>query len=980
MVSLAGELGRMYQSSVHEKICMARQRLDRLFTALAPMQNLSPEFVRQTQEEVADILGTVACLADKNCLTQNSCGYGCPVRRGLESAGRIDGSSEKIADTRDERWVRISQIQQMAKGLGDAVIIADEKGSIVSLNAAAQTMTGWPQDQAIGHSIEEVFRLFDETTGREYECSIDSIITSDTVTGLKDYGILLSRDGKKYVIACSGIPVRDDSGSMLRVVLIFRDVTEKAQLEDELFSQREDYQTIFNIVPQRIWYFDEKGTILRVNDYALRYLGMTREQVVGKTVYDLFPAHAQWLISSHREVISTGKPKWNETERILLPNGQWRWIRLDRMPFKNKEGQIQGVIVLVEDITEKKQSEDALRESQRALSTLMSNLPGMAYRCLNDENFTAVFASEGSLKLTGYQPSDLIQNRKITFVSLIHPDDREWVIRYIRSAVDQKTSFQCTYRIITASGKEKSVLEQGCGVYRSDGSIEALEGFITDVTDRMQALEALHASENFLRSIFASMADAIFCLDISGRFVFCNIPSDKRSILPSVNLIGKTPGDIFSPEIAKFFQDGLERNRAHEVVSGDSLLEIGQSHVWLSSKISPIFLDGEFRGSVAVVRDISKRKNMEHALRESEERYRSFVESFHGIAFRSDEQFKLTFIHGKVEQITGYTSREFMRGLVVWDYILHPDDSPKILPKVENFIRGDLSIFDQEYRIIRKDAQVRYVREIIHRLTNSATNETYFQGVVYDITEKKLVEAELNEYRDKMIRTEHLVSLGTLGSAIAHQLNQPLTAIRLFLQQSMRCLDKNTGIQNVRERIQDSLTEINNASNIISRFLQYTHLTPDDMTQKISLASIANKIVTIMADRARKAKMTLRVVGLDTMPELEAVEGEIEQIFFILVQNAIQAADAKKNSQLEISARLVDGQVELKFADTGCGISPENQRKLFQPFFTTKTEGQGTGLGLCILNRIVTRYGGKVSVESQLGIGTTFWVVLPVHS
>jgi signal transduction histidine kinase len=195
----------------------------------------------------------------------------------------------------------------------------------------------------------------------------------------------------------------------------------------------------------------------------------------------------------------------------------------------------------------------------------------------------------------------------------------------------------------------------------------------------------------------------------------------------------------------------------------------------------------------------------------------------------------------------------------------------------------------------------------------------------------------------------------------------------------VRALDKNAPAEVVQEKIKDSLTEISNATTMISRFLHYTHLQPDAMRQKISLAQVANRIVTIMSDSARCAKITLTLKGLDPLPEIEGSEGEVEQIFFILIQNAIQAAKVQRPSQLEISGNLQDNLITLKFADTCSGIAPKNLPKVFEPFFTTKPDGQGTGLGLCILNRIVTRYGGKVNVQSQLGSGTTFWVTLPVQ-
>jgi PAS domain S-box-containing protein len=121
----------------------------------------------------------------------------------------------------------------------------------------------------------------------------------------------------------------------------------------------------------------------------------------------------------------------------------------------------------------------------------MSNLPGMAYRCKHDKDFTLEFASDGCSELTGYKPADFAEKRIISFAELIHHDDRDKVWDDVQSAVREKRSFQLTYRITTATGNEKWVWEQGNGVFSSDGTLEALEGFICDITARKRAEEEI---------------------------------------------------------------------------------------------------------------------------------------------------------------------------------------------------------------------------------------------------------------------------------------------------------------------------------------------------------------------------------------------------------------------------------------------------------------------------------------------------------
>jgi PAS domain S-box-containing protein len=149
------------------------------------------------------------------------------------------------------------------------------------------------------------------------------------------------------------------------------------------------------------------------------------------------------------------------------------------------------IFFLVVSMAQRRKSEAAHLESERRLSTLMGNLPGIAYRCLNDSSWTMKFMSEGCLPLTGYRPSDFIDNRHQSFNDLIHPDDRRMVWDRVQEGIDTRKPFKARYRIHTAEGEEKWVSEQGVGVFSEADTLVALEGFIIDVTDLVRAEEGL---------------------------------------------------------------------------------------------------------------------------------------------------------------------------------------------------------------------------------------------------------------------------------------------------------------------------------------------------------------------------------------------------------------------------------------------------------------------------------------------------------
>ncbi|AFZ20461.1 PAS domain S-box protein [Allocoleopsis franciscana] len=203
--------------------------------------------------------------------------------------------------------------------------------------------------------------------------------------------------------------------------------------------------------------------------------------------FALVPSNPHSLVKSRYEI------------KILTKTGKARWLDVTTrtIDFQGKA----AVLASAFDITRHKQAEEALSESQRTLSTLMKNLPGMAYRCRHDWDWTMEFVSEGCLSLTGYHPIDLIENRTISLNTIIHPDDRDRVRYEVQSALQQNQHYQIEYRITTATGEQKWVWEQGHGILSGTGEWLALEGFITDITRRKRAIEELQLLQSLTQSI-----------------------------------------------------------------------------------------------------------------------------------------------------------------------------------------------------------------------------------------------------------------------------------------------------------------------------------------------------------------------------------------------------------------------------------------------------------------------------------------------
>jgi C4-dicarboxylate-specific signal transduction histidine kinase len=250
---------------------------------------------------------------------------------------------------------------------------------------------------------------------------------------------------------------------------------------------------------------------------------------------------------------------------------------------------------------------------------------------------------------------------------------------------------------------------------------------------------------------------------------------------------------------------------------------------------------------------------------------------------------------------------------------------------------------------------------------------------VRDITESKQREKELNLYREKIVRTEQLASMEALSATVVHELTQPLIVIRLSIESALAKLKATSSSGAATKKLNTCLTEISNTTSIVERFHHYARKSIERTVKEVDLKAVAERTVKLLNGNARRARVTLRLKGPDGLLSLYFNEKYLEQLFFSLVQNVIQAADGKKSRRLIISGTVKNKHVELKFSDDCSGIIPENMGRIFEPFFTTKAVGEGTGLGLSIMEHIVSQAGGKVCIERKRGKSTTFFVTLPIN-
>lgn len=238
------------------------------------------------------------------------------------------------------------------------------------------------------------------------------------------------------------------------------------------------------------------GKYLEVNPTFCRMTGYSRDELLARDFQSITASQDIARNLQQVETLLNGKtPSLQLEKRYVRKDAGAFWASVNVSLVRDNRARPLYFIVQIEDIDEHKRAEEALRESQRTLSTLLSNLSGMAYRCRNDVNWTMEFVSEGCFGLTGHHASDLAVNRTIAYSDLIHPDDRDWLWEKCQRSLDARQPCRNEYRIVTADGNEKWVWEQARGVYSPAGGLIAIEGFITDITERKRLEEQLRHAQ-----------------------------------------------------------------------------------------------------------------------------------------------------------------------------------------------------------------------------------------------------------------------------------------------------------------------------------------------------------------------------------------------------------------------------------------------------------------------------------------------------
>lgn len=837
------------------------------------------------------------------------------------------------------------------------LIMDPQTGAIVDANQAAETFYGWTLEKLRSMNIQEINTLTPEEVREEMA----------KVGGRKRVHFEFQHrkaDGAVRDVEVFSSNVRFKNRDLLHSII--HDITDRKQAERDLRESEERFSQAFRNNPSWLTIVHmETQKILEVNDAWTRLIGYTRDEAIGRTAVELgiFDEAAYRAIinemrskGSIRNVEVTAKDRAGES-RVLLVSREVIEIGGDKY-----------LLAMGIDITDRKRADEALKKSEEEYRLLAENILDVIWKMDLDLRYT--YVNPAITKITGYTVDEWIGTR------LSHHCDEEnleRIAQVVREGIAKGPAgrgavFEAV--MLKKNGEPIPVEIHGKVLSGVSGAPIGLQGVTRDISERKRAEEALRASEERFRILAGGAFEGVV-ISRDGVILDCNDVFCRMSGYSLGEVVGINVLEMVAPEFK-------EIARRHILSGSEEAYE--SAFLTKNGDVVPVQVKGKplpYGGAtarIASVRDMSAIKKAEETRRLLA---KAIEEAAEGVLITDQAGF-IQYANPAVEGMTGFPVEELV------------GNTPRVFKSGEH----DPAFYKELWETIssghtwsgrlinrRKDGVLFYVEASISPVRDSTGRISNFVAVKRDISEHL-------EMSKQLLQAQKMEAIGTLAGGIAHDFNN-------ILQVALGYTDLMLGDEEFPRQFRSDLMKINESArrgaDLVRRLLTFSRKSEINL-QPLNLNRRINELRK-MLERVLPKVIKIEIILAEALHTIHADATQIDQVLMNLAVNARDAMPNGGKLLVETSNVVLDddyvrthveakigAHVMLTVSDTGVGMEREALGHIFEPFYTTKEEGEGTGLGLAMVHGIVKHHGGHIRCYSEPGQGTTFRVYLPAET
>jgi PAS domain S-box-containing protein len=765
------------------------------------------------------------------------------------------------------------------------------------------------------------------------------------------------------------------------VVCNGRDVTNQHEAELALQRSEEHFRALIEHSYDLVQVLDPRGKVVYTGPSVQRLLGYTPEEVAGGTLADfVHPDDLPAAGALVARVLATPGESGSLEYRVRHKDGSWRWFEAFARTLSATSAE-QGIVANARDITDRREAERALRESEEYFRRLIEN--GNELLVISAADGTLTYVSPSAERLLGYTPEEMLGQHP---ADLLHPDDVPAVHAALRAMVEAPgTSHRVAERMRHKDGSWRHIDAIG----RTLLPHSAADGLVCsgrDVTEQRAAEEALQRREEHFRRLIENGSDLLMVSRVDGPLTYVSPSAERMLGHRPADLIGRSPSDLIHPDDVDGVYAVLRRIAAAPGTVHDFSARLRhRDGGWrlveaLGRTVSP---DSADEGIVANSRDVTEQRAAEAALQRSEEHFRRLIENGSDLLLISEADGPLTYVSPSAERLLGYTPGELL-GMTPHEAV-HPDDVERVMETLRDSAATPGAVRRVAWRVRHKDGGLRTIEALARTLAPDSADA----GIVIngrDVTEQRAAAealrratAEAEQARAEAERANQAKS--EFLSRMSHELRTPLNSILGFAQ----VLEDLDLPPEYRGGVRHILNGGRHLLDLINEVLDIARI--ESGHQPLSIEPVrVDAVIREAVDMVRPLAAARGVwVGVVPHPAdaryVRADRQRLTQVLLNLLSNAVKYNRPAGAVRIGVEPAPVDGgeRLRVRVSDEGAGIAPAQQGELFVPFARLGAEHtgvEGTGLGLALSQRLAHAMGATLFLERSGAGGSVFAVDL----